>query len=68
MTISGGTSGARTLLFHLGALFLMCTMAGCAAEGRAVTAQDECLRGGGAWRYTGCEYSAGGGSGSGSGM
>jgi len=57
-------------LLRVGVLSLLicCTLAGCIGEGRALTAQDECVRAGGVWLYTGCEHSAGGGAGGGGGM
>jgi hypothetical protein len=46
---------------------LICTLTGCIGEGRQLTAQQECVRAGGVWLYSGCEHSAGGGGGGGGG-
>jgi hypothetical protein len=82
MTIARGTSGATAAPLRLGALWLILTMAagavaGCATEGRAVTVQEECMRGGGVWpaasippeaavAAAACEGAADGGGGGGS--
>jgi hypothetical protein len=60
-----GRAAASRLLSVAALLLLVWAVAGCVAEGRALTAREECARSGGAWLYTGCERSSGGGGGGG---
>ena len=50
-------------------LLLAGAVAGCAGEGRTLTAREECVRGGGVWMSSGaCAHEAGGGGGGAGGM